>query len=282
LIQTSPHAEAAQSWKLDERSLYLRRLVLGAVRSAGRGHVGPALSLIEIVRVLYDDILRIDPKNPGDPERDRAILSKGHGCLALYALLADRGFFPLSELDGFCGTNSILGGHPEYGMVPGVEASTGALGHGLSIGVGLALAARMRGRAYRTFVLMGDGEINEGSVWEGAMGAAKHGLDNLVALIDYNKLQSYGPTDYVLPLEPLADKWRSFGFVVEELNGHDVGALRSALRKVPATLGRPTAIICHTVKGKGLPVAESNADWHHKNKLSEPELDAIRVAVGDF
>jgi transketolase len=281
VIQTSPHAEAAQSCKLDERSLYLRRLVLGAVRSAGRGHVGPALSLIEIVRVLYDDVLRIDPKNPRDPQRDRAILSKGHGCLALYALLADRGFFPLSELDDFCGTNSILGGHPEYGMVPGVEASTGALGHGLSIGVGLALAARMRGRTYRTFVLMGDGEINEGSVWEAAMGAAKHGLDNLVALIDYNKLQSYGPTDYVLPLEPLADKWRSFGFVVEELNGHDVGALRTTLGKVPAT-GRPTAVICHTVKGKGLPVAESNADWHHKNKLAEPELDAIRVALGDF
>jgi transketolase len=282
VIQISPHAEAAQTCKLDERSLYLRRLVLSAVRSAGRGHVGPALSLIEMVRVLYDDVLRIDPKSPRDPERDRAILSKGHGCLALYALLADRGFFPLSELEGFCGTDSILGGHPEYGMVPGVEASTGALGHGLSIGVGLALAARMRGRSYRTFVLLGDGEINEGSVWEAAMGAAKHGLDNLVALIDYNKLQSYGPTDYVLPLEPLADKWRSFGFVVEELNGHDVGALRGALGKVPATMGRPTAIICHTVKGKGLPAAESNADWHHKNKLTEPELDAIRVAVGDF
>ena len=170
----------------------------------------------------------------------------------------------------------------EYGMVPGVEASTGALGHGLSIGVGLALAARMRGRAYRTFVLLGDGEINEGLVWEAAMGAAKHGLDNLIALVDYNKLQGYGPTDYVLPLEPLADKWRSFGFAVEELNGHDVGALRSTLRQVPLVEGKPTAIICHTVKGKSLPAAESNADWHHKNKLTDKELDAIRVAVGDF
>ena len=280
VIQT--YAEAALTCKLDERSLMLRRLVLRAVRSAGRGHVGPALSLIEMVRALYDDVLRIDPKNPRDPDRDRAILSKGHGCLALYVLLADRGFFPLAELDGFCGTDSILGGHPEYGMVPGVEASTGALGHGLSIGVGLALAARMRGRAYRTFVLLGDGEINEGSVWEAAMSAAKHGLDNLVALIDYNKLQSYGPTDYVLPLEPLADKWRSFGFAVEELNGHDVGALRDALTKVPLVPGKPTAMICHTVKGKGLPAAESNADWHHKNKLTDNELDAIRVAVGDF
>jgi len=282
VIQISPHAEAALTCTLDERSLYLRRLVLGSVRSAGRGHVGPALSLIEMVRVLYDDVLRIDPTNPRAPDRDRAILSKGHGCLALYALLADRGFFPLSELAGFCGPDSILGGHPEYGMVPGVEASTGALGHGLSIGVGLALAARMRERNYRTFVLLGDGEINEGSVWEAAMGAAKHGLDNLVAMIDYNKLQSYGPTDYVLPLEPLADKWRSFGFAVQEVNGHDVGALRTVLKQIPAVPGKPTAIICHTVKGKGLPAAESNADWHHKNKLTDSELDAIRVAVGDF
>ena len=282
MIQTSPHAETALACKLDERSLYLRRLVLGVVRSAGRGHVGAALSLIEMVRVLYDDVLRINPKNPGEPDRDRAILSKGHGCLALYVLLADRGFFPLSELEGFCGTDSILGGHPEYGMVPGVEASTGALGHGLSIGVGLALAARMRGRSYRTFVLLGDGEINEGSVWEAAMSAAKHGLDNLVALIDYNKLQSYGRTDYVLPLEPLADKWSSFGFGVDELNGHDVGALRNTLKKLPVVPGKPTAIICHTVKGKGLPAAESNADWHHKNKLTDSELEAMRVAVGDF
>jgi transketolase len=282
LTQFSPHAEAAQACTLDERSLYLRRLVLRAVRSAGRGHVGPALSLIEIIRVLYDDILRIDPKHPRDPGRDRAILSKGHGCLALYAVLADRGFFPLAELDGFCATNSMLGGHPEYGMVPGVEASTGALGHGLSIGVGMALAARLRGHGYRTFVLLGDGEINEGSVWEAAMGAAKHGLDNLTALIDYNKMQSYGPTDYVLPLEPLADKWRSFGFAVEELNGHDVGALRSGLRLVPTMPGRPTAMICHTVKGKGLPSAESNADWHHKNKLTAGELDDISLAVGEL
>jgi transketolase len=167
-------------------------------------------------------------------------------------------------------------------MVPGVEASTGALGHGLSIGVGLALAARLRDRDYRTFVMLGDGEINEGSVWEAAMSASKHGLDNLVALIDYNKLQSYGPTDYVLPLEPLADKWRSFGFAVDELNGHDIGALRATLGKVPLMPGKPSVIICHTVKGKGLPAAESNADWHHKNKLTNDELDAIRVAVGEI
>src|SRR6476619_5570215 len=254
---------------LDERSKYLRKLVIRALEGGERGHIGSSMSLIEIMRVLYDDILRYRPSEPAWHDRDRMILSKGHGCIALYVLLADKGFFPVDTLDTFCRRDSILGGHPEAGKVPGVEASTGALGHGLSIGVGMALAVRMRERTYRPFVLLGDGEINEGSVWEAAMGAAKHGLDNLVALIDYNKLQSYGPTDYVLPLEPLADKWRSFGFAVEELNGHDVAALRRALRQVPLVAGKPTAIICHTVKGKGLPAAESNADWHHKNKLTD-------------
>jgi len=279
---TSPLAEAARLAPLDERSRYLRRLVLRAIHRAGRGHVGPALSLIEIMRVLYDDVLDIDPKNPHDPARDRSILSKGHGCLALYAILADKGFFPMVDLDSFCGSQSALGGHPEFGKVPGVEASTGALGHGLSIGVGIALAAKMRKRSYRTFVVLGDGEINEGSVWEAAMGAAKHRLDNLVALVDYNKFQSYGPVDAVLPLEPLADKWRSFGFATTEVNGHSVEDLRAVLRDGPCTAGKPTAIICHTVKGKGLPEAEFNADWHHKNKLSEPEIEAIRLAVGEF
>lgn len=248
----SSHASAAQACVLDDRSKYLRGLVLRAVRSAGRGHVGPALSLIEIMRVLYDDLARIEPARPRDPDRDQVLLSKGHGCLALYAILADRGFFDLKELDGFCGPNSFLGGHPEYEMVPGVEASTGALGHGLSIGVGMAKAAAMRKRDYRTFVVMGDGEINEGSVWEAALGAAKHKLDNLIALIDYNKLQSYGPVEDVLPLEPLVDKWRAFGFAVAEVNGHDVGALRRLLSCVPIEPGHPTAVICHTVKGKGL------------------------------
>lgn len=274
--------EAALVAPLDERSRHLRRLVLRAIRGSGRGHVGSALSLIEILRVLYDDIMRIDPANPRDPDRDRTILSKGHGCLALYAVLADRGFFPISELDGFCGPTSRLGGHPEYGMVPGVEASTGALGHGLSIAVGIALAAKMRGRSYRSFVVLGDGELNEGSNWEAALGAAKHRLDNLVVLIDYNKLQSYGPVAEVLPLEPLTDKWRSFGFATVDVNGHDIGALREVLRRAPAEPGRPMAVICHTVKGKGLPFAESNPKWHHKNKLNDDELEALRAAVGDF
>jgi len=265
---------------LDARSKALRSTVVEAIVAAGRGHLGPAMSLIEIMRTLYDHILRVRPHEPLWPERDRCILSKGHGCLALYAILADKGFFPPATLATFCGHDSILGGHPEFGIVPGVEASTGALGHGLSIGIGQALALRMRGSKARIFVVLGDGELNEGSVWEAAMAASKHKLDSLTAVVDYNKFQSYGPTSEVLELEPLADKWRSFGFAVSEADGHDVSDLRRALEKVPYRAGRPSVLICHTVKGKGVPDAESNADWHHKNKLTANELTTIRSVLG--
>lgn len=266
---------------LDARSKALRRTVVETVVKAGRGHLGPAMSLIEIMRVLYDDILRVRPQEPLWPDRDRCILSKGHGCLALYTLLADKGFFPAETLATFCKHDSILGGHPEFRIIPGVEATTGALGHGLAIGVGIAVALRMRKSQARVFVVTGDGELNEGSVWEAAMGASKHGLDNLTAIVDYNKYQSYGPTSVVLELEPLADKWRSFGFAVDEVDGHDVAALCDTLRAVPYQAGRPSVLICHTVKGKGVPDAESNADWHHKNKLSTGELTMIRSVLGE-
>src|SRR5215475_713093 len=192
---------------LDERSKYLRRLVVRTLEGGERGHVGSSMSLIEIMRVLYDDILRYRPQQPDWRERDRMILSKGHGCIALYVMLADKGFIPMETLDTFCRRDSILGGHPEAAKVPGVEASTGALGHGLSVGVGMALAARIEQRDSRVIVVMGDGEINEGSVWEAALCAGKHKLSNLIAVIDYNKLQSYGSTSEVQPLEPLVDKW---------------------------------------------------------------------------
>src|SRR5215469_1459689 len=174
---------------LDARSKALRRMVVESVVAAGRGHLGPALSLIEILRVLYDDVLSVRPHEPRWSERDRCILSKGHGCLALYAILADKGFFPPEVLATFCAHDSILGGHPEHGMVPGVEASTGALGHGLSIGIGMAIANRMRNSAARVFVVLGDGELDEGAVWEAAMAASKHRLDSLTAIVDYNKFQ---------------------------------------------------------------------------------------------
>jgi transketolase len=264
---------------LDLRSKDLRRTVVHALQAAKRGHLGAAFSLIEILRVLYDDILRFDPTNPRWPLRDRCILSKGHGCLGLYAVLADKGFFPADELNRFCSADGILGGHPDANKVPGVEASTGALGHGLSIGIGFALNARFLGRDHRTFVILGDGECNEGSVWEAAMCAGKHGLSNLVAVVDYNKHQSYASTKEVQDLEPLADKWHSFNWAVREADGHDVAALRAAFRAVPFDAGKPSAVICHTVKGKGVSFAENNMQWHHKNKLSEQEVAALLAAI---
>ena len=243
-----------------------------ALEGGQRGHIGSTMSLIEIVRVLYDDILDVRPEEPDWPDRDRFVLSKGHGCIALYAVLADKGYFARQDLATFCRHTSKLGGHPERGKVPGVEASTGALGHGLPIGVGMALAARMRGRPSRVFVVMGDGEINEGSVWEAAMSAAKHRLENLVVMIDYNKIQSAGFTRDILDLEPLADKWRAFGFDTHEVNGHDVPALQALLGSLPAVEGKPTAIICHTIKGKGISFAENQPAWHHKSNL---DADAI-------
>jgi transketolase len=254
---------------LDERSKYLRKLVIRALEGGERGHIGSSMSLIEIMRVLYDDILRYRPSEPAWHDRDRMILSKGHGCIALYVLLADKGFFPVDTLDTFCRRDSILGGHPEAGKVPGVEASTGALGHGLSIGVGMALAVRMQKRDSRVIVVMGDGEIDEGSVWEAAMCAGKHRLSNLTAVIDYNKVQSAGPTHEIQDLEPLADKWRAFNFATIEVDGHDVEALRSVFRRLPLAPDRPTAIICHTVKGKGIGFAENDANWHHKSKINK-------------
>lgn len=260
---------------LDERSRYLRRLVIRAIEGGGRGHVGPAMSPIEIIRVLYDDILRHDPGNPDWPQRDRFIMSKGHGCLALYAVLADKGYFAVSELSRFCRFDSFLGGHPERGKIPGVEASTGALGHGLPIGVGMALAARMKGVDTRVFVLTGDGETNEGSVWEAALSASKHRLSHLTVMVDYNKIQSYGPVAEVMPLAPLADKWRAFGFETVEVDGHDVGSLRRILESLPLSDGKPSAVICHTVKGRGLSAAEHDAAWHHKSYLPPEEIQAL-------
>ena len=264
---------------LDERSKCLRRLAVLALDKGERGHIGSTMSLIEILRVLYDDVLRFRPGEPAWPDRDRMILSKGHGCIALYVILADKGFFPVDILSTFCRRDSILGGHPEAGKIPGVEASTGALGHGLSIGVGMALAARIQKRDSRVFVVMGDGEINEGSVWEAAMCAGKHKLSHLTAIVDYNKLQSAGPTKEIQDLEPLVDKWRAFGFATMEVDGHDVDALRKAFKRVPLEGDRPTAIICHTVKGKGIPFAEHDPTWHHKAKVAPETIARMYEAL---
>lgn len=276
----NPLWTGANTPPLDDRSLYLRRQAIQALDGGGRGHLGSTLSLIEIMRVLYDDILAYRPDQPDWEERDRCVFSKGHGCIALYVILADKGYFDDALLETFCTQPSILGGHPERSKIPGVEASTGALGHGLSISVGMALAARMKGRRNRVFTVMGDGEINEGSVWEAAMNAGKHKLSNLTAIVDYNRLQSYGLTSEVQDLEPLADKWRSFGFAVREVDGHNVAELRAAFKAVPFEDARPSAVICHTVKGKGIPFAEGEPAWHHKSKLPPEQIAEIYRALG--
>lgn len=260
---------------MDQRSKFLRRLIVDALDGGKRGHLGSSMSMVEILRVLYDSYLQFRPDEPDWMGRDRFILSKGHGCLALYAILADKGFFPREELKTFCKPTSRLGGHPEWGKLPGVEASTGALGHGLAMGVGRALAAKIRDQSHRVVVVTGDGEINEGSVWEAAMSASKHALSNLTVFVDYNKLQSYGPTKEVLDLEPLGDKWRSFGFAVEELDGHDVEALQKLMARLPLDSRKPTAVICHTIKGKGFPFAEGKAEWHHKSGLAPQEIASM-------
>ena len=263
---------------MDERSIGLRRAILGAFAAGGRGHLGSALSIVEILRVLYDDILRFDPRKPLWEARDRFILSKGHGCLALYCLLAEKGFFPTAELGRFCKRDGLLGGHPERGT-PGVEVSTGSLGHGLSIGVGFALAARMDAPPRRVFVLVGDGECNEGSVWEAALCAAKHRLIGLTVIVDHNGQQSYGATRQVQDMEPLADKWRSFGFETRSVDGHDVEVLRRTFRDLPLAADRPSAVVCETVKGKGIPLLEGDASWHHRTRVSEAEVQDLLASL---
>jgi len=266
---------APTSSELDERSIALRRTIVRTLEASRRGHVPSAFSLVEILRVLYDDVLRYDPARPRWPDRDRCILSKGHGCLALYVMLAEKGFFPESELSTFCKSDGILGGHPDRGKVPGVEASTGSLGHGLSIGIGFALNAQYEKMDYRTFVIVGDGECNEGSIWEAAMCAGKHRLSSLTVVVDYNKQQSYDTTYTVQNLEPFAAKWRSFGFAVREVDGHDVQALRAAFWNLPVGPDKPSAIICHTLKGKGIGFVEGNLAWHHKSRISDEDIQAL-------
>jgi transketolase len=265
---------------LDERSKHLRRQIVRVLEGGGRGHLGTSLSLVEMLRVLFDGVLRYDPKRPKWPERDRFILSKGHGCIALYVLLQEKGFFPEEELVKFCRFDGILGGHPDP-KVPGIEVSTGSLGHGLPIAVGMAVAAKRRGAKHRVVTVLGDGECDEGSVWEAAMSASKHRLDNLVAIVDYNKQQSYGSTYEVLDLEPFAAKWEAFGFATREVDGHDVKALEQVFAAVPFAAGKPSAVICHTVKGKGVAFAENNLKWHHKSSIKESEIEDLMRAIED-
>ena len=261
---------------LDARSREIRKLVLNGLEGGGRGHLGPALSLLEILRSLYDNVMFHDPSNSKLETRDRFILSKGHGVLGLYAVLAMHGYFPIQELSTFCKFDSRLPGHPESGALPGIEFSTGSLGHGLPVAVGLAASSRIKNQNWRTFVLIGDGEMGEGSIWEAALHASKHQLGRLTVIMDYNKMQASGSIEQVLPLEPILQKWESFGFEVSQVNGHDVTALTSNLSTPSMSVGKPRFVLAHTVKGKGLGVAENSSEWHHKAKISIEEVKMLR------
>jgi transketolase len=257
----------------------MRTLALRMVHMAKASHIGSALSICDILAVLYGRIMHLDPDYPGWPERDRFILSKGHACVAVYAALAERGFIPHEALRTYGKDHSILMNHISH-KVPGVEFSTGSLGHGLPFGVGKALAAKRREQSWRTFVQLSDGELDEGSNWEAVMFAAHHGLDNLVAIVDYNKLQSLTTVDKTLRIEPLMDKFVAFGCAVQELDGHDHDALYRSLSSTPWKAGKPNVLIANTTKGKGVSFMEDSVAWHYKSPSSE-QLEQALKELGD-
>jgi transketolase len=249
---------------LRRQANWIRLSAMTMTHHARLGHTGGDLSAADILAVLYlGGILNIDPAKPRWPQRDRFILSKGHCSAAFYSVLAARGFFPMEKLRTHMEPLSMLNGHPDRNKLPGVEANTGPLGHGLPIAVGAALAARMRGESWRAFVLTGDGELQEGSNWEAAMTAQHYNLDNLVVIVDRNRIQQGDFTESTLRMEPLAERWRAFGFAVEEIDGHDHAALLARLGDVPVEPGKPTCLIAHTIKGKGVSFAENKPAWHH-------------------
>jgi len=260
---------------LDFQGTNLRKMVLEAASSAGRGHIGPALSILEILRCLYNEILVHDPKKPDFELRDIFILSKGHGALGLYAVLADCGYFHLDELETFCKFDSRLGGHPEWHTLPGIEFSTGSLGHGLAVAVGIATAFAIKQQNHRrVYTLIGDGELAEGSIWESALHANKHKLGNLCLIVDFNNMQANGDLDSVLEIYDIPAKLTSFGFKVLEVNGHSISELKTAL-DFNSNKNKPLAVIAHTIKGKGIRAAENSPEWHHKAKISKEEISLL-------
>lgn len=258
----------------------IRRHCVLMTSRANASHIGSSLSMADLLAVIYNGHLRFDPARPEWPERDRFILSKGHGCAALYAVLAECGYFPVSDLETFYQDGSPLAGHATHKDVPGVEVSTGSLGHGLSLGIGMALAAQRDFEKRRVWVMLSDGECDEGSVWEAALFAPHHKLDNLVAIVDYNKIQSFGTVKEVLDLEPLADKWRAFGWGVREIDGHDLGAIEAAYSALPFEPGKPSCLVAHTVKGKGVGYMEGKLLWHYRAPRGEDLEIALRELGG--
>ena len=254
-----PHATVEQ---LERQARVIRRHIIRMIHAAQSGHPGGSLSATDIVTALYFHFMRVDPGNPHWPERDRFILSKGHACPVWYAALAERGFFPVEELLTLRQINGRLQGHPDMGKTPGVDISTGSLGQGLSLGVGMALGLKIDRSSARVYVVLGDGELNEGEIWEAAMAAAKFQLDNLTAFVDYNNLQLDGWCSDVMPIEPLRDKWRAFNWETFEIDGHSMRQIVDTIEAAQQVTGRPSVIIAHTVKGKGVSFMENQCDWH--------------------
>ena len=253
-----------------------RRHIIEMITAAKSGHPGGSLSAVEILVTLFFDVMRHDPKNPKWPDRDRFILSKGHAAPVLYTVMAECGYTPEDQLDTLRKLGSIYQGHPDVRFIPALEASTGSLGLGLSLGLGMALAARLDGSPSRTYVVIGDGESQEGQIWEAAMFAPYHKVDNFVAIVDYNRIQLDGFVKDILDLEPLADKWRAFGWHTIELDGHSIPALQKAFAEAAATKGKPTAIVAHTVKGKGVSFMENNPKFHGVAPTNEEMQKAMQ------
>jgi len=256
----------------EKLALTLRKHVLRMTGGSGASHIASCYSLADIMAVLYGDIANVDPQNPKWEDRDRVYLSKGHAAAVFYAALAEKGFFPVEELETYYRNGSRLMGHISH-KVPGAEFSTGSLGHGTPVATGAALAAKLDDKPHRVFAMLSDGECDEGSTWEAAMFAGHHKLDNLTVIIDYNKIQSLKSTTETLDLEPFADKWRSFGWSVKEVNGHDHDALKTTLSSAPFEAGKPNCVIAHTIKGKGVSFMELRVLWHYRCARGD-EFDA--------
>lgn len=271
-----------QRWKdVAALAARIRRHTIEMTHRAKASHVGSSLSMVELLTVLYAQILRVDPNNPDWPDRDRFILSKGHGCASYYAILAEVGFFPVEWLETFYQNGSKLAGHATHTYIPGIEISTGSLGHGLSVATGMALAAKRDNKSYRTFCMLSDGECDEGSTWEPVLFAPQHRLDNLVAIVDYNKIQSLGTVKEVMDLESLTAKWESFGWAVREIDGHDLREIESVLSQIPFEKDKPSCVIAHTVKGKGVSFMENKLLWHYRSPQEDEYEAAIRELEGE-
>jgi transketolase len=277
MIQEQQHpTEPREIFVTQDLAGKIRKHALRMTSRGGSAHIGSVFSMVDLIAVLYGDVLRVDPGNPKWPERDRFILSKGHAGAGVYAALAERGFFPVEKLDTHYQDGSDLSGHVSHKGIPGVEFSTGSLGHGLPVGAGIAYAGKLDDAGYRVFVLLSDGECDEGSNWEAILFASHHKLDNLVAIIDYNKIQSLAPVSETLALEPFAAKWESFGWAVREIDGHDHAGIAEVCASLPFVSGKPNCILAHTTKGKGVSFMENAVLWHYRTARGEEYAAALR------